>query len=63
MKLNWSSVNQIYDMTHDTKTKEYAIVTQFQNGERLLILENHTGDFQRHCTDMLHNISLIHNIG
>ena len=44
MKLNDPfGVNQIYGVTRDPETKEYAIITRFQNGRNLqrLIAENH----------------------
>ena len=44
LKLNYSFSNQIYGVTRDPKSKEYAIVTKFSNGGSLrdVIKKNHS---------------------
>ena len=52
-------VNRIYGVTQDPETKEYAIVTQFQNGGNLrrLISEKHAELTWKKVIFMLYNIS------
>ncbi len=70
MKFNGATaicVNRIYGVTRDPETKEYAIVTQFQNGGNLrrLISEKHAQLTWKNVINMLYNISFglsdIHN--
>ena len=60
LKLNdGSRVNRIYGVTRDPETKEYAIITEFQNGGNLrrLIAENHAKLTWKNVISMLHNIT------
>ena len=53
------SVNQIHGVTRDPETKEYAIVSRFQNGGNLrrLIAENWARLTWKNVIWMLYNIS------
>ena len=65
LQLNICEVNQIYGVTRDPLTHEYAIVTEFQNGGNLrrLISENHTELNWKKVISMLKYISIgLHQI-
>ena len=59
MKSNTGYVNQIYGVTRDPLTHEYAIVTAFKNGGNLrrVILENHTDLTWLKVINMIYYIS------
>ena len=61
MKLNrdYGVINRIYGVTRDPETKEYAIVTEFQNEGNLrrLIAENHAKLTWKNVIYMLYTIT------
>ncbi|RIA79504.1 hypothetical protein C1645_70779 [Glomus cerebriforme] len=65
----WLNCDQIYGLTRDTKSGEYAIVIEFQNGGNLreLIKKNHSILNWKSIIYILLNISyglnIIHNNG